>query len=210
MHIHLPYDARKAVRHLSRRDRRLAALIKRIGPLRMQLRPAISPFEALLRAIVYQQLSGRAAATIHGRLLELFPDGLEPKRLLALPEVTLRGAGLSRNKQRAIRDLAVRTLDGSVPDFAILERLKDEEVIQRLTEVHGIGRWSVQMLLLFTLGRPDVLAVGDLGIRKGFQQAYGMHRLPAVSTVERTARAWSPYRSAACWYLWRATGTLNY
>jgi len=209
MATHLPFDTRRAVRHLRRMDSRLAELISRVGPLRMNLRPAGTPFEALLRAITYQQLSGKAAATIHSRLLDLFPEGLVPERLLAIPETALRGAGLSRNKVLAVRDLAIRTLDGSVPDFAVLEHMSDDEVIERLTVVRGIGRWSVEMLLIFTLGRPDVLPVDDLGIRKGFQLVYGMKRLPAAVTLRRAARVWSPYRSAASWYLWRATDTLT-
>ncbi|MGA9854068.1 MAG: DNA-3-methyladenine glycosylase 2 family protein [Gammaproteobacteria bacterium] len=173
----------------------------------MYLRPAVSPFEALLRAITYQQLSGKAAATIHGRLLDLFPDGLAPESLLALPESTLRGAGLSHNKLLAVRDLATKTLDGSVPDFTVMDTLTDAEIVERLTTVRGIGRWSAEMLLIFTLGRSDVLPVDDLGIRKGFQLAYGMRRLPTAVTLRRTARAWAPFRSAASWYLWRALDT---
>lgn len=197
------FDTRQAVRHLRRADHRLAALIARVGPLRMNLRPALSPFEALLRAITYQQLSGKAAATIHGRLLDLFPEGLAPESLLALPEAALRGAGLSHNKLLAVRDLATKTLDGSVPDFTVMDALTDDEIIERLTVVRGIGRWSVEMLLMFTLGRPDVLPVDDLGIRKGFQLVYGMKRLPAAVTLRRAARVWKPFRSAASWYLWR-------
>jgi len=208
MYTRLPFDTRRAVRHLRRVDPRLAKLMDRVGPLRMKLRPAGSPFEALLRAITYQQLSGKAAATIHGRLLGLFPGGPAPERLLALPESDLRGAGLSRNKSLAARDLAAKTLEGSVPDFAVLARMTDDEAVARLTVVRGIGRWSVEMLLIFTLGRPDVLPVDDLGIRKGFQVAYGMRNLPAAVTLRRVARRWSPYRSVASWYLWRATDTL--
>jgi DNA-3-methyladenine glycosylase II len=201
------FDTRRAVRHLCRVDNVLAAYINRIGPLRMKFRPAASPFEALLRAIIHQQLSGKAAATIHNRLLELFTDRLSPERLLALPELKLRSAGLSRNKILAVRDLATKTLDGIVPDFAVLTSLADEEIIERLIVVRGVGRWSVEMLLMFTLGRPDVLPVDDLGIRKGFQRVYGMKRLPAVITLRRAARIWAPYRSAASWYLWRVLDT---
>jgi len=201
------FDTRRAVRHLRRADPRLAVLIARVGPLRMNLRPAASPFEALLRAIIFQQLSGKAAASIHGRLLDLFPDGLTPECLLELPESALRGAGLSHNKLLAVRDLATKTLDGSLPDFTVMDALTDDEIIERLTVVRGVGRWSAEMLLMFTLGRPDVLPVDDLGIRKGFQLAYGMKRLPAAVTVRRAARVWEPFRSAASWYLWRALDT---
>ena len=163
-----------------------------------------SPFHTLLRSITYQQLSGKAASTILGRVLALFPEAHPtPEALLELSPVRLRAAGLSRNKALALKDLAAKTLDGTVPPLRALKRLPDEQVIERLTEVRGVGRWTVEMLLIFTLGRPDVLPVTDLGVRKGFQQAYGMKRLPAFSTLERAGRAWAPYRSFAAWYLWR-------
>jgi DNA-3-methyladenine glycosylase II len=207
MHSSKLFNTSQAVRHLRRSDPRLALLIKHVGPLRMTLRPAASPFEALLRAIIHQQLSGKAAATIHGRLLDLFSEGLTPEHLLAMSEQTLHDAGLSRNKLLAVRDLAIKTLDGSVPDFRVMATLTDDEIIERLTIVRGIGRWSAEMLLMFNLGRPDVLPVDDLGIRKGFQLVYGMKRLPAAVTLHRAARAWQPYRSAASWYLWQALDT---
>jgi len=165
-----------------------------------------SPFHTLMRSITYQQLSGKAAATILARVEALFPAerGATPELMLELPDAALRGAGLSRNKLLALKDLAAKTLDGTVPNLRVLQRLPDEDVIERLTEVRGVGRWTVEMLLIFTLGRPDVLPVTDLGIRKGFQQTYGMKRLPAISTLERAGRAWAPYRSFAAWYLWRS------
>ncbi|MGH8283282.1 MAG: DNA-3-methyladenine glycosylase family protein [Gammaproteobacteria bacterium] len=163
----LAFDARQAVRHLKCTDPRLARLMSQVGPLRLSVRPVGSPFEALLRAITYQQLSGKAAATIHSRLLDLFPKGLTPERLLDTPEAALRGAGLSRNKMLSVQDLAAKALDATVPDFAALEAMPDEEIIERLNVVRGIGRWTVEMLLIFTLGRPDVLPLDDLGIRKG-------------------------------------------
>ena len=164
-----------------------------------------SPFRTLLRSITYQQLSWKAASTILGRVEALFPSetGPTPEHLLKLPDASLRGAGLSRNKLLALKDLSAKVLDGTVPEVKVLKRLSDEEIIERLTEVRGVGRWTVEMLLIFTLQRPDVLPVTDLGVRKGFQQAYGMKRLPAFSTLERAGRAWSPYRSFAAWYLWR-------
>jgi DNA-3-methyladenine glycosylase II len=207
MHPPKLFNTRRAVGHLRRSDPRLALFIKQVGPLRMTLRPAASPFEALLRAIIHQQLSGKAAATIHGRLLGLFSAGLTPEHLLAMPKPALRGAGLSRNKLLAVRDLATKTIDGSVPDFKMMATLTDDEIIERLTIVRGIGRWSAEMLLMFNLGRPDVLPVDDLGIRKGFQLVYGMKCLPATITLRRAARAWQPFRSAACWYLWRVLDT---
>ena len=168
--------------------------------------PRRSPFHSLMRAIVYQQLSGKAAATILGRVMALLPedDGSHPAALLDIPFEALRGAGLSRNKLLALKDLAAKTLDGTLPDSIDLQRMTDSEVISCLTEVRGVGRWTAEMLLIFTLGRPDVLPVTDLGIRKGFQKTYGMKSLPALSTLERVSLTWAPYRSIAAWYLWRA------
>lgn len=200
------HDARAALRHLRRSDPRLAKAIAQVGRCGLEFTSSHSPFHSLLRAITYQQLSGKAAATIHGRVVALFPaeHGPHPELLLEMADAPLRGAGLSRNKLLAIRDLAAKALDGTVPDMKGLKRLPDEEIIERLTQVRGVGRWTVEMLLIFTLGRPDVLPVTDLGIRKGFQRIYGMRQLPAYSTLERAGRAWSPYRSVASWYLWRA------
>ena len=183
----------------------MAAAITRVGRCCLEFTPTRSPFHSLMRAITYQQLSGKAAATIHGRVVALFPEGSgpHPELLLELPETALRGAGLSRNKLLALKDLAAKSLDGTVPETRGLDALTDDEIIERLTQVRGVGRWTVEMFLIFTLGRPDVLPVTDLGIRRGFQRAYGMQRLPAYSTVERAGRAWSPYRSVASWYLWR-------
>lgn len=124
--------------------------------------------------------------------------------MLAKSHASLRRAGLSRNKARAVRDLAAKALDGTVPSFRALAKLEDEVIIGQLTRVRGVGRWTVEMLLIFTLGRPDVLPLNDLGIRKGFQRVYGMRRLPAARTLERAGRLWAPYRSVASWYLWRA------
>jgi len=193
------------LRHLRRSDPRLAKAIAHVGRCGLEFTPTSSPFHSLLRAITYQQLSGKAAGTIHGRVVGLFPaeHGPHPELLLGLPDAALRGAGLSRNKVLAIRDLAAKVLDGTVPEMRGLKALADEEIIERLTQVRGVGRWTVEMLLISTLGRPDVLPVTDLGIRKGLQRTYGMKRLPAYSTVERAGRAWSPYRSIAAWYLWR-------
>ncbi len=199
------HDVRPALRHLRKNDPRLAKAIATIGPCGLEFTPMHSPFHSLMRAITYQQLSGKAAATIHGRVVALFPadTGPHPALLLELPEQALRGAGLSRNKLLALRDLSAKALDGTVPDSKGLRRLTDAEIIERLTAVRGVGRWTVEMLLIFTLGRPDVLPVTDLGIRKGFQRAYGMRGLPAYSTLERAGRVWAPYRSIASWYLWR-------
>lgn len=185
----------------------MARLIAQVGPLGLQRRAFPSTFEALLRSIVYQQLSGKAAATIYGRVVERLGGRVEPEALLARPEDELRGAGLSRPKLRAAQDLAARVLDGTVPPLQALETMPDEEVVAHVTQVRGVGVWTAQMLLIFTLGRPDVLPLGDLGVRKGFQVAYGLDGLPAPEQLLSQAEAWRPYRSAASWYLWRAADT---
>lgn len=201
----LQYDPREAVDHLKEVDEALGAFIERVGPLELKPGRYRTPFEALLRAIAYQQLSGKAAGTIHGRVVALFPGGKPtPERLIEISDDRLRRAGLSRNKALAARDLAAKALDGTVPARDDIATLDDEEIMERCTRVRGIGRWTVEMLLIFDLGRPDVLPVDDLGIRKGFRNVLGMKRLPAPVTMMRRARRWQPYRSAASWYLWRA------
>ncbi len=205
MNKKLQYDTLEAVAHLKAVDGALGAFIERAGP--MDLRPGRhgTPFEALLRAIAYQQLSGKAAATIHGRVLDLFPKRRpDPNRLLALPETRLREAGLSGAKTRAVRDLAAKALDGTVPPPGQIAVMSDADILQRLIQVRGVGRWTVEMLLIFDLGRSDVLPLDDLGIRKGFRQVYGMKKLPAPRTMTRRGRHWQPFRSAASWYLWKA------
>jgi len=198
-----PFDPRTAVRALKRADPELGTRISRIGPCRLALMPSVAPFPTLVRSIVFQQLSGKAARTIHDRMLTKLDGPLSPEALLAASVQRLRGAGLSRAKVAAVRDLAAKVEDGTVPGARALARLADEEVIARLTEVRGIGRWTAQMYMMFSLGRPDVLAVGDLGIQKGFRKAFGMTRLPAAVTLERRAERWRPWRTVACWYLWR-------
>lgn len=203
------FDPRPALRHLRRADPALAAVIRRSGPCGLSPRLGSSPFEELLKAIVYQQLSGKAAATIHGRVCALFPVGCAPTpaSLLDAPDEALRGAGLSRAKLAAARDLAVKTLQGIVPTTRDLRRMPDDEIITRLTAVRGVGRWTVEMLLIFRLGRPDVLPVHDLGIQKGFQLTYGTRRRPKPLHIERHGERWRPFRTVASWYLWRATDT---
>jgi DNA-3-methyladenine glycosylase II len=198
------YDPLEAVRHLSSVDRKLAALIERVGPFKMQLRRMHNPFEALSRNIIYQQLHGNAAAAIHGRVMALFgTKRLRPQDILDAPEERLRGAGLSRAKQAALKDLAAKTLDGTVPTLARLRRMGDEEIIERLTEVRGIGRWTVEMLLIFRLGRPDVLPVDDYAVRKGFSLVYGARELPKPRELLHYGERWRPFRSVASWYMWR-------
>lgn len=204
----LPYDGRRALRELRASDPTLARLIDGIGPLRLEVSSARTVFQALARAIVYQQLTGRAAATIHGRVCALFSPratGFTPAQIQAASDEQLRGAGLSRAKVAALRDLAARTLSGELPTLAQLRRMDDDAVVEALTRVRGIGRWTVEMLLIFRLGRPDVLPVDDLGVRKGFAIAWGKRELPEPGQLARYGRRWAPWRSVAAWYLWRAT-----
>jgi len=202
----LCFDPLEAVRYLVAADSRLRGIVEGSGPFDFRPERTQSLFAALLEAIVYQQLTGKAAETILGRVLALFRPRRypTPNDLLLLPEARLRSAGLSRNKTLALQDLARRVLDGTVPSLAAARRMSDEELIQRLTAVRGVGRWTVEMLLIFRLGRADVLPVSDLGIRKGFQKTFGMRRLPAAVTMTRRAERWRPYRSVASWFLWRA------
>ena len=200
MHTPLKYDPQVAITYLCARDGKLSRLIDRVGPFAMPTREAMSPFQMLLHAIVYQQITGKAADSIHKRLVALFP-GAKPG---PLTDDALRGAGLSRPKVRAARDLADKTLDGTVPTLVKLEDMDDEAIIARLTQVRGIGQWSAEMMLIFQLGRPDVLPVSDLGVRKGFQLSHGGRALPEPKKLLRYGERWRPYRSVASWYLWRA------
>jgi 3-methyladenine DNA glycosylase/8-oxoguanine DNA glycosylase len=201
----LGYDPDQACRHLSAADPILSNVIRRTGACALRPPWGRSLFDALLRSIVYQQLSGRAAETILRRVVGLYAPAPtpDPAALLATDDAVLRSAGLSGNKTAALKDLARHALDGTIPTLAQARALGDDELVERLTVVRGIGRWTVEMLLIFRLGRPDVLPVDDLGVRKGFQRAYGMRRLPAAVTITRRAECWRPYRSVASWYLWR-------
>lgn len=199
------YDPQEAVRHLAGVDATLARLMERAGPFAMQIRRMHNPFEALARNIVYQQLHGNAAAAIHQRVIDLFGKAtLDPRDVLDATDERLRSAGLSQAKTAALRDLADKTLNGSVPTLARLRRMDDEQIIEQLTQVRGIGRWTVEMLLMFRLGRPDVLPVGDYAVRKGFSLAYGMKELPKPKELTEYGERWRPYRSVASWYMWRA------
>jgi DNA-3-methyladenine glycosylase II len=175
---------------------------------RYNITPAISvrPFDALAESIAYQQLTGKAAATIFGRVRALYPKRkwLDPKQLLATPDEALRAAGLSRAKTAALKDLAAKTIDGTVPSGRALLRMTDDEIITRLTTVRGIGRWTVEMLLLFDLGRPDVWPVDDYGVRKGFAKTFRRRELPTPKQLMKLGEKWRPYRSVAAWYFWRA------
>ena len=198
-------DLTAVTRQLSAADPALGKVIKRVGVFTPDWKLDSSPYEGLFRSIVYQHLSGKAAGTIFGRVCAACGNGRipAPETVGTIEDTILRGAGLSRNKMLAIRDLALRTIDGTVPDRATARRTPDSELIERLVAVRGIGRWTAEMLLMFGLGRPDVLPVSDLGIRKGFQLTYGMKRLPAAVTMNRQGKLWAPYRTIASWYLWR-------
>ena len=203
-----PFDLQAAERHLAASDAKLAALIARVGPCRLQVEGLASPFAALVESIVYQQLTGKAAQTIHGRLVALFPQRrVNPQRLLATHHRRLRSSGLSRAKVLALKDLAAKTLEGVVPPLPALYAMDDEEIITRLTAVHGVGRWTAEMLLIFRLGRPDVWPVTDYGVRKGYARVFSRGRLPSPKLLAQRGERWRPYRSAAAWYLWRAAET---
>lgn len=214
-----PYDSHQAIAALSASDIKLGKLIDRAGAFTLRLPAQQSPFEALAESIIYQQLHGKAAASIHARLLA----GFEPvcgvgkhfsaQQLLDCPNEQLRAAGLSHNKSLALRDLAAKTVDGTVPPLATIKKMSDEDIIEHLTQVRGIGRWTIEMLLIFRLGRPDVLPVSDYGVRKGFAltflglkpgQKVTADLLATPEQMERRAKKWTPWRSVASWYLWRA------
>jgi len=193
-----------AVRHLKSADPVMARLIARVGPCRMLAHPQ-DTFEALLQSITFQQLNGKAAATIHGRVVKALGGEITPKRLQRTPDKDLRAAGLSANKLAAMRDLAEKCLSGVVPKRRALEPLPDAEIVERLTQVRGIGEWTAQMFLMFRLARPDVLPSGDFGVRKAFGTFYRKNgRLPPPAALEKHGRIWAPYRTVASWYLWRA------
>jgi DNA-3-methyladenine glycosylase II len=195
-----------ARRALGRADPRMAELMRRVGPFRLQMKPLHSPFAALAESIVYQQLHGRAAASIFGRLCERVGTGtgFTPEALLAVPDPALREVGLSGAKTAALKDLAQKTKEGAVPTLAEVRRLGDAELIERFTQVRGIGQWTVEMLLIFRLGRPDVLPVDDFAIRKGFMLMQGLKEAPRPREVLVYGERWRPWRTVASWYLWRS------
>jgi DNA-3-methyladenine glycosylase II len=194
---------RRALQHLRKSDPVLAKTIERVGPYRFKPMAEGKHLDALVRSIVYQQLSGKAAATIHRRLLDLFDDGApNADQLVTLPEDVMRGAGLSRQKIGYLRDLGARVNANELP-LEEIEKLSDAEIEAALVSVKGIGRWTAQMFLMFRLGRPDVLPESDLGIRKGVMRAYKLRKLPTPARVKEIGAPWSPYASVASWYLWR-------
>jgi DNA-3-methyladenine glycosylase II len=223
------YDYQLACRELAAADPKLGKLISRAGPFTLRLSSTQSPFEALVQSIIYQQLHGKAAAAIHRRMLEGFAPLLaletsgigtprvtthpSAQQLLDCPNEQLRAAGLSHNKMLALRDLAAKTIDGTVPTLARIRRMSDQDIIDHLTQVRGIGVWTVHMMLIFRLGRPNVHPVGDYGVRKGFALTFGKLKptdkvtpadLPTAAEMERRAKRWQPWCSVASWYLWRA------
>jgi DNA-3-methyladenine glycosylase II len=194
---------RRAAVDLSQADTVMGSLVERIGPCELSLARRRHYFRALVEAIIYQQLAGKAAAAILSRFRDLYPSGRFPTagEIDDTPDRRLRSAGLSPQKISYIRDLSGRVLDGSF-HLRSLASMEDEAVVEHLTQVKGIGRWTAEMFLIFTLGRPDVLPLNDLGILKAVQRAYGFSRLPAARTLERMGRKWRPHRSVASWYLW--------
>jgi DNA-3-methyladenine glycosylase II len=196
----------EALQHLSRADKILARLIAQVGPCTIKLRKRFTPFQALVRAVTYQQLNGTAAATIFRRVLALYPGKRfpAPEDIIATADEKLRGAGLSRAKTAAIKDIALKTIEGVIPDSRQIARLTAAEILERLTTVRGVGPWTVEMLLIFTLGRQDVLPVTDYGVRKGFALTYGWKELPDPKELLEFGERWRPHRSTAAWYFWRA------
>jgi len=196
---------RHAVRHLKKSDPVLAAIIERVGPCKLTFREPT--FESLVRSIAFQQLNGKAARTIYDRLVAAAGGALTPESILALSVEQMRAVGLSRQKLSYIRDLAERAISGEI-DFARLPEMSDEDVIEHLTRVKGIGVWSAQMFLMFALRRPNILPTTDYGVRAAIMKNYRKRKLPDHKQIVKLARAWHPYCSVACWYLWRSGETI--
>jgi 3-methyladenine DNA glycosylase/8-oxoguanine DNA glycosylase len=205
------FDSVAAVDHLRNSDPILARSIEKSGPFRFKLPKTQSTFNALAESIVFQQLNGRAAATIFGRVCALFPESggvLEAEHILGADDESLRSAGLSRSKLLSLRDLAQHSVDGTLPTVAQAHRMDDEQLIGRLVCVRGIGTWTAHMFLMFRLGRPDILPLEDYGLRRGFAIAFKKKELPDKTGLARRGQRWAPYRSVASWYLWRAADTV--
>jgi DNA-3-methyladenine glycosylase II len=199
-----------ALKHLAAVDPVMARLIAEVGPCRLEPEPGRSPFQSLVQAVAHQQLNGTAAGTILARFKKLFPRKRfpKPKDLAGVSDEQLRACGFSFAKIAAIRDIAAKVLDGTIPSSRAIARLDDEEIIVRLTEARGVGRWTVEMLLIFQLGRPDVLPVDDFGVRNGFRIAYKKRELPKPKELLKFGERWRPHGSTAAWYLWRAADTV--
>ncbi len=208
----LAFDLAEAVRHLSERDECLKRLIGEMVPFQIDVADAQSPYEVLLESIAYQSISGKAAATIFGRIKALGSNGHAPTpgEMLKIPARKLRKAGLSGAKVLAMKDLAKKALEGIVPRHEEALQLSDEELVKRLVSVRGIGAWTVEMFLIFRLGRPDVLPIHDLGVKKGWSVAYGKKHMPAPKELLKFGERWRPYRTVASWYMWRAFERAGY
>jgi DNA-3-methyladenine glycosylase II len=214
------WSKEEAVAHLRAVDKRIAALIDRVGPLKLSTRSDHSLYEMLFRSVVYQQLAGKAAGSILNKVCLLYhpvpikrnkqgyygiPECYpQPQQIIDTPDERLRSAGLSRNKLLSIKDLAAKTLDGTVPSRRSAHYLSDQELIERLTTIRGVGPWTVEMLLIFGLGRPDILPVTDYGVQKGYAISYRKKELPKPKEFVKIGEKWRPYRSIASWYFWRA------
>lgn len=204
----LAYSRKHGVAHICGADPRMAVAVEAVGSFRLKIAALASPLDALVRSITFQSVSTKAATTIHARLIDTLTKGnsipLSPERILRVRKETLRKAGLSWAKVEAVRDLARKIADGTIPDRAALTQMDDAEIIERIVTVRGIGQWTVEMLLIFSLGRPDVLPATDLGVRKGFARVYQSDALPSPRELIGVGERWRPYRSVASWYLWRA------
>ena len=200
------FDLAEAIKHLSTGDEKLKLLIAETAPFQMDQDHLQSPYEALLEAIVYQSISGKAAATIFARIKALSSTGRAPtpQEIAKLRKQTLRKAGLSGAKAEAMKDLAKKTIEGIVPTLEEAQTLSDEELVERLTSVRGIGAWTVEMFLIFRLGRPDVLPIHDLGVKKGWSITYNKKHMPKPKELLKFGERWRPYRTVASWYMWRA------
>jgi 3-methyladenine DNA glycosylase/8-oxoguanine DNA glycosylase len=202
----LPFDHVEAHAHLSRSDERLASLIAKVGSFHFKLDECDSVYESLLEAIMHQSIAGKAAQAIWARIKAFGSNGQcpTPAELLRVSEEDLRKAGLSRAKVASVRDLAQKTIDGVVPTLAEAEKMSDQELVDRLISVRGIGPWTVEMFLIFRLGRPDVLPIHDYGVQKGFALTYGKRKIPKPRELAKFGERWRPFRSVASWYMWRA------
>ena len=208
----LAFELEEAVRHLSERDQVLKALIAEMAPFKIDVADEESPYEVLLESIAYQSISGKAAATIYGRIKALGENGRPPapEKMLKIPAAKLRKAGLSGAKVLAMKDLAKKAIAGIVPTHDEALKLSDEELVKRLVSVRGIGAWTVEMFLIFRLGRPDVLPIHDLGVKKGWSVAYAKKHMPKPKELLKFGERWRPYRTVASWYMWRAFERAGY
>jgi len=200
----LPYDIDQAVRQIKASDRFMANLIRKVGSFELVITSEWSPFQALVRSVIFQQISTRAGQAIQSRLFNLFDGAPTPDALLRTPVGTLRGIGLSKTKETTVRSLAASANSELLPNRDVMLTLSDQEIIDLLSQHKGIGIWTAQMFLIFNLGRPDVWPTTDLGIRRGYKIAYHLDELPAPSELHKIGDQWKPFRSVASWYLWRA------